>query len=113
MLFLVGSATQRGWNNPVPVPSQKFARLDETTWAGVFQFNGGSEYLVLPVNGSWDHKYAVADKSAAGLSEGGEFGYDFNDNFPGPATSGLYVITLNFQLGMFTVTPYAGGILPE
>jgi len=112
-LYLVGSATQGGWNNPVPVPSQKFAQIDETTWSGVFQLNGGSEYLVLPVNGSWDHKYSVADKTVSGLSDGGDFGADLSDNFPGPANSGLYVITLNFQSGKFIVTPYAGGTLPE
>jgi len=112
-LYLVGSATQGGWNNPVPVPSQKFAQIDETTWAGVFQLNSGSEYLILPVNGSWDHKYAVADKTVAGLNNGGTFGYDLNDNIPSPATAGLYVITLDFQSGMFTVAPYTGGILPE
>src|SRR5205085_1039964 len=89
-LYLVGSATQGGWNNPVPVPAQKFAQIDETTWAGVFQLNGNSEYLVLPVNGDWSHKYAVADKTAAGLSEGGDFGYDLSDNIPSPANAGLY-----------------------
>lgn len=112
-LYLVGSATQGGWNNPVPTPAQKFAQIDETTWAGVFQLNGGGEYLILPVNGDWSNKYSVADKTAAGLSSGGAFGYNLSDNIPGPATSGLYVITLNFQSGMFTVTPYSGAILPD
>lgn len=36
-LFIVGDATQGGWGNPVPVPTQELARLDETTWAGVFE----------------------------------------------------------------------------
>src|SRR4051812_12146354 len=56
-LFLVGDATAGGWNNPVPTPSQEFARLDETTFAGVFQLTGGKEYLILPQNGDWGHKY--------------------------------------------------------
>lgn len=46
-LFLVGSATAggdaTGWNNPVPTPAQEFARLDETTFGGVFQITGGKE----------------------------------------------------------------------
>jgi hypothetical protein len=112
-LYLVGSATQGAWNNPVPVPAQKFAQIDETTWSGVFQLNGNSEYLVLPVNGDWSHKYAVADKTVAGLNEEGDFGYDLGDNFPGPINAGLYIITLNFQTGRFTVTPYTGGVLPD
>ena len=110
-LYLVGDASAGGWNNPVPVPSQEFARLDETTWAGIFNLIGGKEYLVLPLNGDWGHKFSVANKSLAGLSAGGDFGFDLNDNFPGPATSGQYRIVLDFQNGKFTVTPYTG-VLP-
>ena len=112
-LFLVGSASQGGWNNPVPTPSQQFMQVDETTWAGVFQLNGGGEYLILPVNGIWDHKYSVDDKSVAGLSAGGDFGADLSSNIPGPADAGLYTITLDFQTGKFTVTPYTVGVLPD
>lgn len=110
-LFLVGDATQGGWNNPVPVPSQEFAKIDETTWGGIFNLIGGKQYLILPVNGDWSHKYSVANNSVAGLSAGGDFGFDLNDNFPGPATSGLYKIIVDFQTGKFTVTPY-NSVLP-
>ena len=109
-LFLVGDASQSGWNNPVNVPAQEFARIDETTFAGIFQITGNKQYLVLPVNGSWDHKYSVA---AGGLpAEGGDFGYDLSTNFTGPAADGWYIITLNFQTGKYSVTPYAG-VLPS
>ncbi|MBS1511145.1 MAG: SusE domain-containing protein [Bacteroidetes bacterium] len=108
-LFLVGSATQGGWNNPVPVPTQEFAQIDETTWAGVFNLVGGNQYLALPVNGDWSHKFAVADGSVP--AAGGDFGYDLSTNFNGPATSGWYVITLYFQSGKYTVTPFTG-VLP-
>ncbi len=110
-LFLVGDATEGGWNNPVPVPSQEFVKIDETTYGGIFQLNGAKQYLILPVNGDWSHKYAVANNSITGLSAGGDFGYDLSDNFPGPETSGLYKIIVDFQTGKFTVTPYAG-VLP-
>ena len=110
-LFIVGDATAGGWNNPVPLPSQEFARLDETTWAGVFQLTGGNQYLLLPVNGDWTHKFAVADNSISGLSAGGNFGFDLSSNFPAPAASGLYKIVVDFQAGKFTVTPYTS-VLP-
>lgn len=110
-LFLVGDASQGGWNNPVPVPSQEFVKLDETTWGGIFQLNGGKQYLLLPVNGDWGNKFAVANNSVTGLSSGGDFGFNLNDNFPGPATSGLYKIMVDFQTGKFTVTPYSS-VLP-
>ena len=47
-LFIVGNATQGGWNNPVPVPTQELSRIDETTWAGVFDMFGGNQYLLQP-----------------------------------------------------------------
>lgn len=106
-LFLVGNATDGDWSNPVPLPTQQFAKIDSVTYAGVFHLNAGGEYLILPVNGSWDQKYAVADKSVEGLSEGGDFGYGFADNIPGPDSTGMYKIVLDFQHGKFTVTPFS------
>jgi hypothetical protein len=107
-LFIVGDATQGGWGNPVPVPSQELVRVDETTFGGVFYLNGGKEFLILPVNGSWAEKYSVANKTVADLNAGGEFGLNLSDNFPGPAATGWYKITLDFQAGKFTVVPYTG-----
>ncbi len=105
-LFIVGGATQGDWSNPVPVPTQELARLDETTWAGVFQMNGGQQYLLLPTNGSWDNKYSVAFSNAPGLANGGDFGFNLSDNIPGPATSGWYKLIVDFQTGKFSLTPY-------
>jgi starch-binding outer membrane protein SusE/F len=109
-LYIVGDATAGGWNNPVPVPSQELVRLDETTWGGVFLLTGGKQYLLLPVNGDWSHKFAVANNSVAGLNAGGDFGYDLSDNFPGPAATGLYKIIVDFQAGKFSVTAYSGAL---
>ncbi len=109
-LFLVGDATQGSWNNPVPVPTQEFSQLDETTWAGVFNLNGNKQYLVLPLNGDWGHKFAIADGSVP--ATGGDFGYDLSTNFNGPASGGWYTITLSFQTGKFSVTPFTG-VLPN
>lgn len=107
-LFLVGDATQGGWSNPVPTPAQEFSRIDETTFAGVFNLNGGKQYLVLTVNGDWSHKYSIADQGAAGVEADGDFGYDLPQNFIGPVTSGWYKITLDFQHGKYHVTPWSG-----
>lgn len=104
-LYIVGDATAGGWNNPVPVPSQEFTQVSETLYEITISLTGGKEYLIIPVNGDWTHKYAVKDKKVAGLSGGGDFGYDLGDNFPGPANSGTYKITVDFQRGKFTVTP--------
>lgn len=105
-LYLVGSATEGGWANPVPEPKQEFSRIDETTWGGVFKLTGGGQYLALPENGSWDNKYSVANANVPGLEEGGDFGFNLSSNFPGPAADGLYTIIFDFQIGKFTVTPF-------
>lgn len=103
-LFLVGDATAGGWNNPVPVPSQKFTKTNTTTYEITVALTGGKEYLILPVNGDWGHKYAVPNKSLSGLNTGGDFGYDKSDNFPGPSVTGNYKIVVDFKLGRFAVT---------
>ncbi len=102
-LYLVGSATAGGWGNPVPDRAQKFNRLDSVTYQGTFYLNGNGEYLMLPVNGDWSNKYSVANNSVPGLNAGGAFGYNLSSNFPGPAKSGTYTITADFQNGLFTV----------
>ncbi|HLO83093.1 MAG TPA: SusE domain-containing protein [Chitinophagaceae bacterium] len=105
-LFLVGDASEGGWSNPVPVPTQEFARIDETTFAGIFKMKGGKQYLILPLNGNWDNKYSVANNTLPDLNKGGEFRFNASDNFPGPTADGEYKIVLDFQQGKFTVTPY-------
>lgn len=108
-LFLIGSATAGGWNNPVPATTQQFTKTSATTWEITVDLIGGQEYLIIPDNGSWDNKYAVNDNTLAGLNTGGDFGYNgangfYNANFPGPAVSGTYKIELNFVTGKFKVT---------
>jgi starch-binding outer membrane protein SusE/F len=109
-LFLVGDASNGGWANPVPVPTQEFDRISNTSFAGVFYLNAAKEYLILPENGSWANKFSVANKSLPGLNAGGDFGFNLNDNFPSPATAGWYKIVLDFQTGKFAVTPFTGTI---
>ncbi|MEO5889218.1 MAG: SusE domain-containing protein [Ferruginibacter sp.] len=104
-LFLVGNATAGGWNNAVPAPAQEFTRIDSVTYEGTFYLNGGGQYVFLPLNGNWDHKFNVADANAPGLVNGGTFGADQgNANIPGPASTGIYTIHIDFQRGLFTVT---------
>lgn len=105
-LFIVGNATVGGWDNPVPTPAQELTRIDETTFGGIFQLDGGKEFLLLPVNGDWSHKFSVKDNTLPGLNVGGDFGYDLAQNFPGPATAGLYKITVDFQAGKFKVEAF-------
>lgn len=102
-LFIVGDATAAEWANPVPVPSQKFTKLDEFTFGGIFQLTGAKKYLLLPTNGQWN-KYAVANAGAPGMAQGGDFIVNAGQDIPGPATSGLYKIIVNFVTGKYAVT---------
>ena len=109
-LFIVGSATAGQWQNPVPLPTQQFYKKDSVTYEGVFNLIGGNQYLLLPVNGDWSQKYAVADATVSGIAAGtgGAFQYynSGGSNIPAPATSGWYRILVDFQQGLYTVTPY-------
>ncbi|MEO8711144.1 MAG: SusE domain-containing protein [Parafilimonas sp.] len=102
-LYLVGSATDGGWNNPVPTPSQQFTKIDDLHFTLTVYMHGGQQYLFIPVNGDWSHKFACK-KTADQLKDGGEFGLDFSDNFPGPDADGTYTIAVDFQKGKYTVT---------
>lgn len=105
-LFITGSATAGGWQagggSGVPTPAQQFTKIDSVTYQGNFYLNGGQQYLLLPVNGDWTNKYSVANSAVAGLSAGGDFGYNLSSNFPSPAATGMYTITVDFQHGKFT-----------
>jgi len=102
VLFLVGDATAGGWNNPVPL-SQQFTQVSPTEYKITVPLIGGKQYLFIPVNGDWSHKYAGPDTDDSGLSGPSPFKADAPNNFIGPATSGTYTIDVNFQTGKFTV----------
>lgn len=109
-LYLIGSATVGSWSNPVPVPSQQFSRVDETTFMGVFDLTPGS-YLCLPVNGSWADKYGFNGSNDANNTAGDNLARGGGD-IAAPATAGKYVITVDFQYGKFTCVPYTGALIP-
>ncbi len=109
-LYIVGSATPGEWNNPVPA-NQKLVQTDDFTFVTILQLTGGKEFLLLPVNGSWDTKYGVENKAIPSLNEGGDFKLNGGDNFPGPTLSGTYKIEANFLTGTFTIVPFSWGII--
>ena len=105
-LFIVGDATQGGWSNPVPA-NQEFTKIDDKHYTLTTNLYGKKEFLILPQNGSWDHKYSLADTTIERnkyISDGGDFGFDLAKNFPGPERDGKYKIDFDFNNGKFTVT---------
>ena len=113
-LFLVGSATPggpaTGWNNPVPVPTQQFTQVDPNTFGMVISLVGGQQFLLLPVNGDWSHKYAVTVSSPN--PAGDAFVPDAPNNMNGPVAGGLYKIIVDFVKATYTLTPATAGDIP-
>jgi hypothetical protein len=106
-LFIVGDATPGGWSNPVPVPSQQFTRLDNVSFGLVVNLTANKSYLFLPVNGDWGHKFGGAGSNNSNNVNGDILKAEGSD-MKAPATSGLYLIIVNFATSSWTVTPYSG-----
>ena len=112
-LFIVGDATPGGWANAVPTPSQQFTKIDDYTFGIVLQLTGGKQYVFLPKNGSWDHKYNFT--TGGSNPEGDSFIPDVpgtDNNLNGPVNSGLYKIVVDFITGKYTVTSISSNPVP-
>ena len=105
-LYITGSATAGNWmvgGDPSSVPAnQEFTRVDETNYTITVDLIAGNEYLFVPVAGNWDVKYGAVSTAT---SAGGGFQYNNGSNFKAPAASGTYIINVDFQRGVFTVSP--------
>lgn len=102
-LYLVGSASPGGWNNPVPTPSQKFTQVSPTQYELTVAITGGGSYLFLPVNGSWSDKYGFDGSNNANNVDADNLRRGGGDMLA-PAASGNYKIVVDFQRGRFTLT---------
>jgi starch-binding outer membrane protein SusE/F len=100
-LYIVGDATAGQWNNPVPVPSQQFARVNLTEFELTIPLTTGKSYLFLPLNGDWGHKYGGTSATGGTILVDGAVP---GTNTPAPSTSGTYKIVVNFLLNTYTVT---------
>lgn len=109
-LWIIGDGTPQSpaWTNtPAALTSQQFTQLSNADFQISIALTSGKSYLLLPAAGDWGNKYGGAtDGTEAG---GGTLLFD-NDvpgtNTPAPATSGNYLIDVNFITGKYTVTPH-------
>src|SRR5687767_898420 len=106
-LYIVGNATPggdaTGWNNPVPVPGQKFTQISTTIYEITIALNADKSYLFLPVNGSWTVKYGGLGANNTNNVNGDDFKIQGGD-LKAPGISGNYKIQVDFQRGKFTLT---------
>jgi len=104
-LFIVGSATAGGWDNPIKanyLASQQFTQVNNTLYEITIDLIGGGEYKFVGVNGSWDEQWSIAKADDPAEVNGGDFIAN-GANVLAPANSGTYKITVNFQTGKFSV----------
>jgi len=99
-LYLVGDVD--GWNNSASLDKRYyFYKIDETTFAGVFNFTSGGGYKLIQTLGDWATQYHMV---SGGTATAGSFALgDANPAFPNP-DAGSYRIVIDFQHGTFTAT---------
>ncbi len=102
-LWIVGDASPNGWANPhqaTYLASHKFTRLSMTKYELTITMPGGGGYKLIQAQGNWDTQYHMT----VGTWAGGEFEKKNADpTFPGPPAAGNYKITVDFQLGTYSV----------
>jgi starch-binding outer membrane protein SusE/F len=106
-LWIVGDAPSGppSWSNPVPPPydvSFKFTKLSTTLYELTVPMTGApGGYKLIQIQGDWATQYHML---AGGTWAGGDFEKkDSDPQFPGGPTAGNYKITVDFQLGKYTV----------
>ena len=103
-LYITGSATAGNWmgSGDPELVSQKFTKVSSTLYQITIALIGGQSYTFVPVYGDWGNKYSIAIKNDPNEVNGGDFKVGGEDILA-PAASGNYKITVDFQLGKFTV----------
>jgi starch-binding outer membrane protein SusE/F len=102
-LWATGNAFASDWKNPLPSPydaDQKFTKVSNTLYELTVNMIGGGGYKLIQEQGNWDTQYHMT----TGTWDGGNFEKKNSDpQFPGPPSAGRYKITVNFQLGTYSV----------
>ena len=111
VLYLTGSATPDGWmvggnassvTSPVNQQMTVVPGSNGLIYTLTLPMIGGQSFLAVPVAGDWSNKYATSDANSP--ASGDAFQYNSANNFNGPASSGTYTVTFNFQTGVYTIT---------
>ncbi len=105
-LWIVGDAPSGppSWSNPVPSPydvSFRFTRISNTLYElASVPMTGAGGYKLIQIQGDWGSQYHMV----TGTWDAGTFEKrDSDPQFPGPPVTGNYKITVDFQLGKYTV----------
>ncbi len=106
-LWATGNAFASDWSNPLGAPydvTQSFTKVtgSNTKYEAVLTFIGGGGFKLIQKQGVWATQYHRVDGDAFA----GNFKMaDAEPGFIGPTTPGQYKMTVDFQIGKFTVVP--------
>jgi hypothetical protein len=106
--YLVGDATQPGWNNNNNNPPLFRDSGNSKLYTYTGFFNAG-QFKVLEVKGLWQPQWGTNDGSTIAVNPGG--GSDpgtFPLNNNPISTSGFYTFTINYQNNTYSFVPYTG-----
>lgn len=109
-LFIVGDAfTDAGWNDNGGVinPVRELTRTNETTWQGIFRYNGSGSYKIWETWGAWgtQFRYLSGDASSGTFEK-----RDADPGWQSPTPAGSYRLTMDFQQGRYSVTAVPNAI---
>lgn len=97
-----------GWGNPGAQEDSLVSPTGNGVYSGIINFPaGGSQFLIVPVKGSWAFKYATADNPGTGTSAtfSTEYVSSGGNNFQAPSAGGNYLVTLNTSTKQLTIIP--------
>ena len=103
-LWIIGDATPENpsWTNTaVALANQEFTWVTNGDYQLTLSLNNTGSYVFLPAAGDWTNKYGGTSAT------GGDILFDGavpGSNTPAPATSGTYLIDVNFVTGKYTLT---------
>ena len=103
-LWATGDAFASSWQNTLSAPfstTHQFTRISTTKYELTVNMPSGGNYKLIQTQGDWGSQYHMLP---GGTWAGGEFEKrDADPGFPGPPSAGNYKITVDFQLGVFSV----------
>lgn len=109
-LFIVGDAfTDGGWNDNggVITPVRELTRTSETTWQGIFRYQGSGSHKIWETWGGWgtSFRYLSGDAFSGTFEK-----RDADPGWQSPTPAGSYRFTMDFQQGRYSVVSVANAV---
>ncbi len=106
-LFILGSATANGWNNPLQTAdsaAQQFTKVSPTEYMITVFLAGDSSYKLIARDGDWTYNWGITNSNDTSMVYSGTLLYGTQSkDILAPHVSGNYTIDVNFATGAFTV----------